>query len=170
MSPSLQSYLAGTAGLAVLLAAAAALTLARPRLVGDAEALRRLGRVALLAIGVQALHFGEELATGFAARFPGVLGLDPWTTRFFVTFNLTCVGLWLLAVPALRAGWTVGLLPMWFLGLALAANAIVHPVLALRTGGYFPGLLSSPLAGLAGVLLVRALWRSSLPSAMAGDG
>ncbi len=36
-------------------------------------------------------------------------------------------------------------------------NGVVHPLLAVASGGYFPGLWSSPLVGIVGVLLLRAL-------------
>jgi hypothetical protein len=49
------------------------------------------------------------------------------------------------------------LFPLWFLGIACALNGLAHPLLALRSGGYFPGLITSPLVGVAGVLL---LWRT----------
>ena len=38
-------------------------------------------------------------------------------------------------------------------------NGLAHPLLAARTGGYFPGLFSSPLVGVVvGVLLLRRLF------------
>jgi len=53
------------------------------------------------------------------------------------------------------------LFSIWFLAIASAVNGVAHPVLSLVSGGYFPGLWSSPLVGVAGVFLLRALPRLS---------
>jgi hypothetical protein len=47
--------------------------------------------------------------------------------------------------------------PVWFLAIASAANGVVHPILSLIVAGYFPGLWTSPLAGLLGAALLRTL-------------
>ena len=47
------------------------------------------------------------------------------------------------------------------LAIAGTFNGIAHPALALAAGGYFPGLISSPVIGVAGVLLWRSLLRST---------
>ena len=43
---------------------------------------------------------------------------------------------------------------VWFLAIASALNGIAHPVLSMMGGGYFPGLLTSPLVGILGTLRV----------------
>lgn len=48
----------------------------------------RLIELTLLGIAAQCLHFTEEFITGFHVRAPRVLGLAPWSSEFFVTFNL----------------------------------------------------------------------------------
>jgi len=45
------------------------------------------------------------------------------------------------------------------------ANAIAHPLLAVAAGGYFPGLVSSPFIGAAGVWLWVNLERSTRATA-----
>ena len=39
------------------------------------------------------------------------------------------------------------------------ANGLAHPLLAIRAGGYFPGLATAPLVGVVGVMLFRRLLR-----------
>ena len=34
-----------------------------------------------------------------------------------------------------------------FLAIGMVLNGIVHPLLSVRAGGYFPGLVTSPLVG-----------------------
>jgi hypothetical protein len=106
----------------------------------------------------QAAHAGEELLTGFHRVVPESLGLAPWPASFFVGFNAVWLVIWILAVAALRAGAsTAALVPLWFLGLALAASGLAHPLLSLRAGGYVPGLLTSPVAGVVGIVLLARL-------------
>jgi len=40
-----------------------------------------------------------------------------------------------------------------FLAPTAMLNAIAHPLMAVAVNGYFPGLISSPLIGLAGLWL-----------------
>jgi hypothetical protein len=48
---------------------------------------------------------------------------------------------------------SIGVFSVWFFAIAAIANGIAHPLLSLRVGGYFPGLLTSPILGLVGILL-----------------
>jgi hypothetical protein len=157
MSEELRSILLGTAGLSVAAAAALLLTLARGGIDASEPRRRAAVRLAAVAVLLQALHFSEELATGFHHRFPEVLGLAPWSLGFFVPFNLFWLAVWALSIRALAARRRAALFPLWFLAIASVANGVGHPLLSLRAGGYFPGLATSPLVGVAGVLLFRRL-------------
>jgi len=57
----------------------------------------------------------------------------------------------------------VALFPLWFLAAASVSNALLHPALAIATGGYFPGVLTSPVVGVAGLFLLRGLARITAP-------
>ena len=114
---------------------------------------RRAASLALLlATVIQAVHFSEELATGFHERFPALLGLPPMPLSFFVGFNLAWIVIWIAAVPGVQSAKPVAFFAAWFLALAGMLNAIAHPLLALAVNCYFPGLVTSPLIGAA------ALW------------
>ena len=149
---ALPSEIAGTAGLWIVAAAAVFLTVSgRTRPLHPA----RLRRAAVGALVLQLAHGSEEYVTGFAQRFPVVLGLTPWSNRFFLAFNVTWLLLWALAIVTLyrgRAPLTARAV-LWFLALAGLLNAIAHPLLALRAGGYFPGLVTALPLGLAGGVL-----------------
>jgi hypothetical protein len=159
MSEELRSILLGTAGLWVVVVVALILTLARGGVGGSVAQVRAAIRTAIAAVLVQAAHFAEELATGFHRRFPELLGLEPWPAGFFVSFNLFWLAIWGVSIWGLAARRWIALFPLWFLGIASVANVLAHPLLSLLVGGYFPGLVSSPLAGLAGVVLLRHLVR-----------
>jgi Protein of unknown function with HXXEE motif len=152
MNENLRSILVGTAGLSVAAVAALLLTLLRPA-TGDRASRERTAGIFLLGLAVQSLHFMEEFVTGFEHRFPSLLGLPVWSERFFVAFNLIWISLWILSAVGLQRGNRAALFPVWFFAIAAMANGIAHPVLAVAAGGYFPGLITSPVLGILGVSL-----------------
>jgi hypothetical protein len=145
------------------LAAIAALLLALRRRSPPHD---RAGRVAAaralaLAVGVQGVHFCEEAATGFHERLGALLGLPGLPFAGFLVFNLAWLGIWIASVPGLRSAHRCAFFAAWFLAIAGMANGIAHPLLAVAAAGYFPGLISSPLIGVAAVRLWRALHRAT---------
>ena len=157
MDESLRSMLQGTAALWVAVAAALFLTLSRPIPNPQPLARDRLLRLYMVAISLHCMHFLEEFLTGFHLRFPALLGLQAWTVEFFVTVNLACIALWSLSAAGIWSGLRLAYFPLWFLVIAMLANCAAHPAFALLTGGYFPGLATSPLMGWMGVVLWRKL-------------
>jgi hypothetical protein len=150
------SEIAGTGALWIALIAAISIALARPP---TAAALRAACGAALATLVMQALHFSEEYATEFYRLFPERLGLAPWTATFFLVFNVTWLALWLLAIGAAyvaRASLYAAIV-LWFLAIAAIGNGIAHPLLALSSGGYFPGFITAPFLGVAGFILARRL-------------
>ena len=155
------SEIIGTGALwATLLAALVITFIAKP----DANRLARAAPWALVVMAIQSLHFAEEFSTGFHQRFPELLGLVQWTPVFFVAFNMAWIAAWSLAIAGavthrgvFLASWLI-----WFLAIAAVGNGIAHPVLAVVGGGYFPGLVTSPVLGAAGIFLIRALMRRAV--------
>ena len=157
MNDELRSILIGTAGLSIAGALALFLTLARRVHSWRSTTIRPTVRLAVVAVVLQAIHFMEEFTTGFHERFPELLGLAPWSVQFFVSFNLFWLAIWILSAGTLGARRRAAFFPLWFLAIGCAANGIAHPLLSMRTGGYFPGLVTSVLVGVIGVLLLRRL-------------
>lgn len=108
-----------------------------------------------IAITLQAAHFAEEWGTGFHVQFPALMNFDPMPLSFFVTFNLAWLAIWIGSIRSIRRGNAFAFFAAWFLAIAAMLNGVAHPMMAWATGGYFPGLVTSPLIGIAGV----ALWR-----------
>jgi len=148
----MRSILLGLAPLGVMLAIACVLTVARPLIPGPL-ARDRLVRIFLLGVALQCAHFVEEFTTGFYVEFPQLLGLAPWTPEFFVSFNLAWIAIWILAAVGIREGIRAALVPVWFLAIAMLVNMVAHPLMAFQAQGYFPGLFTSPLAGVVGLML-----------------
>ena len=161
MAAELRSILLGTAGLSVAAMVAVAITVFRGPIEASRPALQAAARVAVVAILIQAFHFAEELVTGFYERFPEQLGLVPWSASFFISFNLFWLGVWAFSQWGLLARRLPAVAALWFLGIAGVVNGVAHPLLSARVGGYFPGLITSPFIGLAGVSLLRQLARVS---------
>jgi hypothetical protein len=115
--------------------------------------LRRAVLVLIIGLLFQAVHFTEELVTGFHHRFPQLLGLEPWSVGFFVTFNVAAMVVWTISALGLRANYRAAYFPAWFFAIAAILNGITHPVLAIASRGYFPGLLTSLPLGIAGIVL-----------------
>ncbi len=115
--------------------------------------------MAAIAILAQAGHFAEELTTALHERLSAAFGLPPMSLGLFVSFNVTWLVIWALSAWGLARRHHVALFPLWFLGIASVANGLLHPLLALNAGGYFPGLATSPLMAVVGALLLARLAR-----------
>jgi len=146
----------GTLGLTLAALVALALTIARGRV--SVASVPRIRLVSTVAILFQLGHFIEETLLQFYVRFPELLGLSPWSQKFFLTFNLFWLIAWVLSLLSIGAFWRISVFALWFLAIASMANGIVHPLFAFAVGGYFPGLWTSPLVGILGVALFRELY------------
>jgi len=155
MPNEFSSVIIGTSGLTV--AAIISMLLAVSRRSISALELPLVRRLTVLGVLLHVCHFSEEYWSQFYVRFPELLGLRTWSATFFAVFNLTWVTVWLGCVALLGSYPRMAVFPIWFLGIASAANGVVHPLLSLTTRGYFPGLWSSPLVGILGFVLLRAL-------------
>lgn len=159
MPEALQSILLGTIPVNTLLLVSVAIGLRRP--VPGPDARDRILPVFLLTLAAQCLHFIEEFATGLHHRLPELLGLTPWSAEFLVSFNVAWIGIWVLAALGLRSGGgRVAMIPVWFLALAGVANGVLHPGAAVAVGGYFPGLITCPVVGGLGLVLLGRLMSS----------
>ena len=136
--------------------AAGYLTASRRWVSEEGPRFRSTVAVALLAVLAQATHFAEELLTGFYRQFPAQFGAPSIPIDLFVNFNLAWLGIWVLSIVGLARRRKAAVFPLWFLAIAGALNGLAHPALAVRVGGYFPGLATSPLVGaLGGILWIR---------------
>lgn len=151
-----QSILLAQLPLYVLAAVALSLA-ARRRLAHDPSKVAALVRAFLIGIACQCVHLLEEFLTGFHVALPRVFGLAPWSDEFFITFNVVWLAIWVLAAVGVQAGWQAATFPIWFFALGMAGNGVWHLLLAAGTGAYFPGLMSSPLVGVAGFVVLRRI-------------
>jgi len=111
----------------------------------------------------QAVHSTEEYFTKLydvfqPARFASSLISSNPALGFLVDNSaLVLFGLWCWAVPV-RSGWRSARAFVWFWTILELSVGIIHFVLALARGGYYPGLATAPL------LLLFAAWLAILQS------
>lgn len=153
MDPIPRSELVGTAGLVAAAVAALLLSGQRGPKAAAVEQRHRATVTFVAAVVLQGVHVVEEYSTHFYERYPAILGLAPWPSSFFLAFNAIVLGIWVSAAFGLRTGCRPAFFAAWFLALAAMGNGVAHPLLSLRAGGYAPGLVTSPLVGIAGICL-----------------
>ena len=163
MAENLRSILSGLSALYIIAGLALIFTITRRETSRDAPTLNRFVQLFLLGVSCQCLHFLEEFLSGFYIRFPSFLGLTPWSSEFFVTFNVSWIAIWILSAVGIRHHIQAAYFPAWFFAIGMAVNGIAHPLLAVATQGYFPGLVTSPLVGIVGILLLKELWQVTQP-------
>jgi hypothetical protein len=114
----------------------------------------------LITLAMQFLHFTEEYVYGFHLRLPEITaGMPPFDANVFVAFNMIAYCLFLLGGLGMYKGMKSPMIIVWFFTIAgVIGNAIWHPLLALRVGGYFPGLYTSFAYWILGPILLRRLW------------
>jgi hypothetical protein len=109
------------------------------------EYVRRLFDVFPLTRFVSGL-FSRDLATGFAIANAGIIAF----------------GLWCYLVP-LRSGRPSARAMAWGWVIVELANGVVHVLLAVAKGGYFPGLGTAPLLIASSVYLAFGLASRPMP-------
>jgi hypothetical protein len=159
MSENVRSMVFGPSVLYGVALIALALTILRRPVKDSAQTIDAIVRLYLIGIAFQCLHFTEEFVTGFYVRIPPFLGFVPWSPEFFVMFNLSWIALWLICAVGIKKGIRIAFFPVWFFAIGMVGNAIWHPLLCLATAGYFPGLFTSPFAGVVGAMLLSRLWK-----------
>ncbi len=148
--------------LALGLAAIVALLLGRIRHSPIESVAERIAasRSLALATGIQSVHFIEEAMTGFHRELGKLLGSSEIPLPIFLAFNLILIVIWIVSIRRLRADSTPAFVAAWFLAIAGVINLVAHPLLTIYKGGYFPGLVTSPLIGFAaawlGIQLIKA--------------
>ena len=141
----------------VVIVVAISLTLYRNHKNIKERALDHFVNIFLVGIAFQCLHFTEEFITRLYELLPQLLGLPVWSKEFFVTFNLSWIFIWILSAVGIKNNFRAAFIPLWFFAIMMIANGIIHPLLAVAVGGYFPGLITSPIVGILGILILNRL-------------
>jgi Protein of unknown function with HXXEE motif len=127
-----------------------------PSLENQAER-NSAAKVLSFTIIVQCIHFIEEAMTGFNLKLGELLGIPAMSFGFFLIFNLVWIGIWIYSIFGLRSGNGFSFFAAWFLSIAGVLNGIIHPLLSLMAGKYFPGTISSSFVAIASIWLWHKL-------------
>ena len=113
----------------------------------------------LVALAIQFLHFTEEYIYGFHLRVTEITaGMPPFNPNVFLAFNMIAYCLFLLAGLGMYRGKKFPMVLVWFFTIAgVLGNAILHLLLAVKVGGYFPGLYTSFAGWLVGPVILKRL-------------
>ena len=160
------SFFPSIAVLGLVAVAALILAIGRPSSANLVTQRTTASRMLAIATAIQAVHVVEEWATGFHVRFPALFGLESIPLSLFVGFNLAWIVFWIASVPLIPRGRRPAFFAAWFLAIAGMLNGVAHPLLAVASGGYFPGLVTSPAIGIAGVFLWLRLRAATAESAL----
>lgn len=165
MDENLRSILLGLSALYVVAGIALILTILRHEVKQQhsTAALIRFTHLFLVGVAFQSLHFIEEFVTGLYIRLPAFLGLAPWPAEFFVAFNLAWIAIWIVSAIGIQYHFQPAFFPVWFFVFGMIGNGVFHPLLAIAVQGYFPGLVSSPIVGVIGIILLTKLWELTQP-------
>lgn len=118
----------------------------------------RLAQWYFVALAVQCLHFIEEYLGSFYIQFPALFDLEPIERDEFVIFNLGAYAIFILGgIAIFKNARSYMLIPIFFILLGVMANGIIHVLLALWTGAYFPGLLTAIIYLILGPWLLKLL-------------
>jgi Protein of unknown function with HXXEE motif len=119
----------------------------------------------LLLVAAQVAHAMEEYIFALYDVFPVVhavsslVGRDPGVGFIVLNSLVVSFGIWCYLIP-IRSGWASARILMWLWVCLEFINGLAHPVLALRAGGYFPGVATAPLLFFLSIVLAACLVRS----------
>jgi len=122
----------------------------------------RLGNAFLLVVAAQAGHSFEEYLFRLYDELPvprmlsDLVSSDRAEGFLYISLALTGFGLWCWAGP-IRREWPSKRIFAWGWALVGMANGAGHIMLAVGTGGYFPGVMTAPLLLVTSAVLMANL-------------
>ncbi|MFQ5876161.1 MAG: HXXEE domain-containing protein [Acidobacteriota bacterium] len=119
----------------------------------------RLRGAFALAILVFLGHAVEEFLTGFQQALPALFGLGPWPDRQYLLFNGAWALIFCMVAVAVRPVRRLPVLIILFFAVAGGVgNGVLHLLLVLQRGTYFPGAWTAPFCLGVGIWLLRLLY------------
>lgn len=129
----------------------------------------------ILLVALQAAHVFEEYSTGlYEWGLPALVSawIYPSEPRFgFLAANAAFLafGVWCY-LARVRPGHDSAIFWASLWVIVELFNGLLHPLLALVSGGYFPGLLTAPLLLVVAIFLANRLARTPSSTALRGAG
>ena len=121
----------------------------------------RLRFACILGIFIFLGHAAEEFLTGLQTALPAMFGRAAWSDTRYVVFNGAWALIFFAAALTIRAGRPLPVFIILFFAVAGGVgNGILHLLLVLWRGAYFPGAWTVPLCLAVGIWLLRLLYAS----------
>ena len=126
----------------------------------------------LVLVVAQAAHSLEEYTFALYDVFPparlasSLVSADLATGFAVLNSAFVIFGIWCYAIPV-RAGWSSARTLAWVWIVISLLNGVGHPVMALRAGGYFPGVGTAPVLFVVATVLAVLLRNHARGSAAA---
>ena len=109
-------------------------------------------------------HVAEELLGGLHRALPDLFDRPAWSELRYLVFNGVWALVFLAAAITLRPGRPLpALIVLFFAFAGGVGNGILHLLLVLQQGAYFPGAWTAPLCLAVGVWLLRLLYGPGSP-------
>lgn len=112
----------------------------------------------LIALSVQFLHFLEEYHGRLYEKLPLLFDFPPIDRDAFISFNLVAYSIFILgAIAIYLKKKEFMLIPLFFILFGTLANAVLHCLISLWQGSYFPGLYTAFIYLVLGPMMIRIL-------------
>lgn len=116
----------------------------------------------LFALGLQFIHFTEEYLTNFTTELPKILDVEPYPIDYWLTFNMIAYFIFIVGgIALIKKIKELMIIPLFFILIGVLFNGIVHILLSIYVGGYFPGLYTALVFTVLGPVLVARLFYES---------
>jgi hypothetical protein len=113
----------------------------------------------LLLLGIQFLHFTEEYLANFETVVPAFLGQEAYSQDYWVVFNMVAYFIFILGgIIIYKRMNEYMIIPLFFILVGVLLNSIVHILVSIYTGGYFPGLYTAIVYAILGPIFVRRVF------------
>lgn len=111
-----------------------------------------------------AAHVAEEFGTGLHVALPELFGRTRWTDEQYLVFNGTWLAAFGTAAVTVKVGRALPVLVILFFAVAGGiGNGVLHLLLVLQGGAYFPGAWTAPFCLIVGIWLLRLLHAREAP-------
>lgn len=118
----------------------------------------------VISLMIQLLHCTEEYLGGFYTRIVEVSPFPPMSSQYFLELNAVAYACFLIGAVGIWKNQNWAMVIAWFFIIAgVFGNALGHTLMALRVGGYFPGLYTSFLYWMALPFWISMLLRLKQP-------
>lgn len=115
-------------------------------------------------------HAAEEFMTGFHRALPALFDRAAWSNTQFLVFIIVWMLVFCISAFSIRPNRPLpSLIVLFFAVAGGVGNGVMHLLLVVQQGGYFPGAWTAPLCLGVGIWLLRLLYGQVRPDSATVD-